>query len=184
MKRGLIVFAFGAPGNLESNQILKSIALAFVEQYASITQIYTQEASGIVTKDFESINYAKRHTNGQDKELILSIIAQSNANNHPPTLRIARWAVEKAVQAGVEHLIVIAAAPHLSRCLRDVRYALKEHKLDVAAATEAQPILDIPNDMWYSVISDQPRTRSPFQWWSREWMLLAMPMWLYAKVAG
>jgi len=184
VKTGLVIFAFGSPGDIESNSMLKAIARDLLEQNPDISRVYTQLALGLTGDDLRgSLNFAKRHKGFNGRRLALSIMRQSSIDNHPPTLRIADWAVRQALNNNLDRLLVLAAGPHLPRCWRDVKYAAKKLGSQINI-TGVEEVKEVPAEMWYSIISEQPRTRSPFQWWSREWILLAMPMCLYAKVAG
>lgn len=112
------------------------------------------------------------------------------ADGPPPTLRIARWAVKEAKKDGVTHLLVIAAKPHIKRCLRDMRFAMVESGEDLpfdefmesphAAIYCAPP----SGQNWYSKESKQYRTQSSWKWWPREIILRLLPMWLYKRVAS
>jgi len=100
----------------------------------------------------------------------------------PPTLRIARGAIKWAKLLDIEELWIIAAEPHLWRCERDLRYAIKEKKaqIDVFVCEDTYRRY---GDEWYCSESEQRHTRSPEDWWKREVKLKKMPMFIYKRVA-
>lgn len=170
MKQGLVVFAFGSPGTIGSNKLLREemFWLLRTDYDSEIKKVYTQTALGITTPMFNNAEVVT--------------IPQPDEHQHPPTLRIAKWAVDTAVSDDLDQLLILAAEPHLPRCIRDTKYAAKASS-DITVNYWGHVGLH-PSDKWFCQDSDQPRTRTWFNWWSREVILMSMPLWLYAKVAG
>jgi len=101
----------------------------------------------------------------------------------PPTLRIAREAVKWAMKLGIKELWVAAARPHLWRCVRDLKYAIKEAGVQIQVRV-CDEIGMYPKKEWFCSNSTQKRTRSPKDWWPREIILRLMPMFIYKRIAG
>ncbi|MFH0912636.1 MAG: hypothetical protein V1807_03215 [Patescibacteria group bacterium] len=160
---GIVVFAFGSPSSIEPNQLLMHISTVSTILYGA-DQVFTQ----------------KELPFGPERHNIEYISEKENAE---PTLRIARWAVKRAIAKKMRQLIIIAATPHVGRCIRDVRWAIKEQKAEIEAEICSDMRL-YPINKWFCAESSQPRSRSSWAWWPRELILRCMPMWLYTKVAG
>ena len=186
MRKVIVAFAFGAGGAIRSNQTLGE-ELNFLlrnDPDHEIKAVYTQSALGLGVVSSISVDGTT--------SVPIYCIPQPNEYQHPSTLCIARWAVDMAAHeagGGINQLIILAAPPHKPRCMRDILYATKEFQMEHGGSQLVevkywQKVASYPADHWFCQNSDQPRTRSWFNWWSREWILLAMPMWLYAKVAG
>lgn len=174
MKQGIIAFAFGSPNDIRSNLNLKDELCWLLNHNrdGEIKAVFTQSA--LVGNFFQGRNDVPAYC-----------ISQLSSTQHPPTLRIAEWAVKQAMNAGIDNLLILAAAPHLPRCIRDVKYAVE--KLGAKGNIQVDywgRVESYPSDSWFCQDCAQTRTRSRFNWWSREIILLCMPMWLYAKVAG
>lgn len=97
-----------------------------------------------------------------------------------PTLRIALEAVRWAEKKMVSRFFVVAAPPHLRRCLRDLKYALKLGKSEITL----DPYLPVsPKEIrWFTKDTRQARTRFRFLWYLREVVIFLLP-WLYRKLA-
>ena len=102
--------------------------------------------------------------------------------NPPPTLRIARGAVQWAKRHRFTELWVVAAKPHLWRALRDVQQAVREveAQIEVRACKEIE---QYPKDSWFCPDSTQNRVRSREEWDKRERILKLIPFFLYKRVA-
>ena len=105
------------------------------------------------------------------------------AGNSPPTLRIARGAVEWAKQRGFKELWIVAAKPHLWRALRDTKQAVREigEEIKVRACTE---VWWYPEDSWFCLDSTQAFTRSQGAWSMRDIILKLMPFFIYKRIAN
>lgn len=164
MKTGIVAFAFGAPAKIRSNA---SISLIVARKAAELkAPVFTQQDVQIIRSGIEVI-YVKE-----------------KPGDPPPTLRIARIAVRWAREQGIRELWIIAAGPHVWRCERDLKYAVSEVNalIKVRVCKEIKQNREI--DPWYCRDSSQSRTRSFFNWWSREAILRLMPMFLYKRIAG
>lgn len=165
-KRGIIAFAFGVPSTTLPNRRIGAIASA--KAYTLCAPVFTQRDVPI----WEEVS----------TEYVAEIPGEP-----PPTLRIARAAVEWAQTRGIGTLWVAAAhntgGSHLNRCLRDLRYAVREtgHRMTVRVCEDIFPY---PRREWFSKSSIQPRTQSLGSWWSRELLARLLPMWLYKRVAS
>ncbi|HVZ10977.1 MAG TPA: hypothetical protein VG941_00920 [Candidatus Paceibacterota bacterium] len=104
--------------------------------------------------------------------------------NPPPTLRIAREAARWAVENRIDELWISAALPHLWRCERDLRAAIREVGAEstVRICEEIRTVGD--EEYWYMPDSTQPRVRFSKEWLKRERILLMMPYFLYKRVAS
>lgn len=163
-KAGIVTFAFGVPNTIRSNQWLVQITRAKARQLSA--PVYTQEDFGVDPQPGLFITYT-----------------EEERGKPPPTLRIARGAVQWAKQRQITELWIVAARPHLKRCIRDLKYAVTEDKADITVRV-SQGIFMFPAAEWFCPDSTQPRTRSRKDWLPRELVLANAPMWLYKKVAS
>lgn len=166
----MVAYAFGSPWDILSNERLAALARdCFTESLAKV--IFTQRELQIPFVSADKVEYI------------------SNDKKAEPTLRIARWAVRRAVEMGLVSLIVVAAEPHIERCVRDVRWAVREQQADAEILVEAYScqlrfLSPFPVGAWFCSDSTQPHTRSSRAWWPRERLLRCMPMCLYTRVVG
>jgi len=160
---GIVVFAFGAPATILSNRLIAQISLQ--KAYEFKAPIYTQFDIGILIESKIKIKYT-------DEKL----------GNPPSTFRIARGAVQWAKQRKFRKLLVVAAKPHLHRCLRDIGYAIHESgvQIDILACKEVEYYSE---DIWFSPASKQRHTRSQRVWNWREKIIGVIPMFLYKFLA-
>lgn len=160
-KAGVIAFAFGVPGTILSNQRIAQIASRKAQELTApiYTQLDVHVESGI------EVEYTKEEP-----------------GNPPPSLRIARGAVQWAERQRFTELWVVAAKPHIWRCLRDLKYAVREAraKIEVKACKEIE---QYPEDEWFCSDSIQERTRSRKNWQRRERILRLIPIFLYKLIA-
>jgi len=163
-KAGLVVFAFGCPSTIRSNVMLMDGAIAWHAQYGG--PIYTQE-------DIDLPNIG---------QFDVKYIGQL-PDQPPSTLRIAREAIVWARNCCLEELHIRAAAPHMSRCLRDLAIAKHEQRSLVSLVESSYPDR-IPFDDWFCPDSTQPRVRTFHDWEGREKILRVMPVWLYKLIAS
>lgn len=160
-KVGIIAFAFGQPWGIPANYEIAQVTKGLSEMYSA--PIYTQKdiLFNILPEDVEYIK---------------------EDDNPPPTLRIARGAVQWAKRRGITILLIVAAEPHRWRAIRDVRAAISERGLGITYFSH-RGWREEMKDLWFSSISSQKRTRSWWNWWSREIIVRLMPFWLYKIIA-
>lgn len=156
LKIGIVAFAFGRPCSLCSNKIISRIASQKARELSS--SVYTQ--LDIVVESGIPVEYTE-----EEKDF------------PPPTLRIARGATQWAKKEKIDRLLIVAAKPHLWRCVRDLEYALREKglKIDVATCKEIEQY----SSEWFCPDSDQEHTRSKWTWFFREVILKFMPFSVY-----
>ena len=159
---GVIAFAFGVPETILSNRRIAEIASKKAREING--QVYAQ--LDIRVEEGIPVEYTKEEP-----------------GNPPPTLRIARGAVQWAKRHGLTELWVVAAKPHLWRALRDVQRAVREDgaRIEVRVCKEVE---QYPEDSWFCPDSTQDRVRSREAWDKRERILKLMPFWLYKLVAS
>lgn len=162
MKTGIVAFAFGVPATIASNKLIASIASKLAREINA--PIYTQ--ADVCVETGIRVKYTTEMQ-----------------GDPPPTLRIARGAVDWAKANGFETLYVIAAEPHIQRCIRDLRYAVAETRTNIMVLTNLKRH-DFKTGSWFCLDSTQPRTRSLKAWRSRERILEKLPMWLYKLIAS
>lgn len=157
MKTGIVAQAFGVPEGILSNRRIAKIASRKALELGA--PVYTQ--LDVRLKPGVKVEYT-------DEKL----------GNPPTTLRIARGAVQWARKQELTELWVSAAKPHLWRCLRDLKRAVREAgvKIEIRACEEIE---QYPEDEWFCPDSTQERTRSRKAWEKRERILKLMPFLLY-----
>lgn len=158
---GIVAFGFGVPETILSNQRIAQIASQKAHELGApvYTQLDVRIESGIEVK-----------------------YTDEEPGNPPPTLRTARGAVQWAKQNGFTWLWVVAAQPHLWRCLRDLRQAVIEVGAQIHVA-HCPEVLGYPEDSWFCPDSKQDRVRSREEWDKREKVLKLMPLFIYKRVA-
>ena len=165
-KQGVVAFAFGAPETVTSNKWIHCIAARKAKKLNA--SVYTQRdvlvLSGTITLG--------------DVTCI-----EEESGNPPSTLRIARGAVRWAKEHGIVELWVVAALPHLSRCLRDMKMAVCEMGGGIVILT-CEEIKNYPEDLWFCPFSKQKWTRTRKAWERRERIVRFMPFWIYKLVAS
>ncbi|MFH0712583.1 MAG: hypothetical protein V2A55_01900 [Candidatus Jorgensenbacteria bacterium] len=164
---GIVAFAFGAPADIPSNRCLARIAEKASRTFDA--PIFTQ-------RDIRFLPGAV------DAEYV-----EEDLDHPPPTLRIARSAVDWVIRRKIGDLFVVAATPHLDRCLRDTKVAVAER----GSAGEGITVFPVDPDAfgegdgpWFCPESAQPRTRSSKAWWRREGVVRRMPPHIYRLVAS
>jgi hypothetical protein len=168
MNIACVAFAFGVPSNTKANKRIATMACGI--QIPSYPGIYTQK--DIDVKALQEDGYRTRMQVNYTIE---------RPGDPPPTLRIARAAVGWAMANGVTTLYVACAYPHLWRCRRDLKLAIKEKKANIAIriCPEAKE-----KKGWFCKDCTQSRTKTKSNWYFRELILMIMPVWLYKKVAS
>ena len=103
--------------------------------------------------------------------------------NPPPTLRIARGAVQWAKRHGLTKLWVVTAKPHLWRALRNVQQAVREvgARIEVRACKEIE---QYPENSWFCPDSTQDRVRTRETWDKRENIVKLIPFFIYKHIAS
>lgn len=163
----VIVFAFGVPHTLRSNRKIAVIASEKARELDAL--VYTQ-----LDVQIEPCIKADR-----------IVYTEEKPGCPPPTLRIARGAVEFAMRNGLDEMWVVAAQPHLWRVLRDIKEALREkRKGDWVRVYVCDEIGQYPEDFWFCHDSTQERTRSCKAWEKRELVLQFLPFCIYKLVAS
>lgn len=159
---GIVAFAFGAPDTIRSNQCIARIASNRARQLGGL--VYTQLDIS-VEPDIE-VEYT-----------------EEKPGNPPPTLRIARGAVQCAKRHDLSEFWIVAARPHLWRCKRDLVYAVNEAGIQIKVRV-CKEVERYPEDEWFCLDSIQARTRSRHNFQNRELILKLMPMFLYKLIAS
>lgn len=161
-KLGIIAFAFGQPWEIPANYEIARTAQRLSEECDA--PVYTQKDIffNILPEDVEYIK---------------------EDDTPPPTLRIARGAVQWAKKKGITTLLVIAAEPHRWRAIRDVRAAIDEQGLETTSFCYKEWKEEM-KELWFSSVSTQKRTRSWWGWWPREIIARLLPLWLYKIIAS
>ena len=161
-KKGIVVFAFGRPGSILSNKILSHIASKKARD--SGMAVYTQ--SDIQIEDRIEIEFIKER------------------RKPPTTLQIVKGAIEWAIRNSITELLVIAAKPHLRRCLRDLSYIVKAKGV-IIQLNPCKEIEEYPKEIWFCSDSEQKYTRSKTIWEKREDLLKnVLPFFIYRIMAG
>lgn len=161
-RTGILSFAFGAPKTILSNHRIANITLKKARELEA--PVYTQ--LDICIDD------------GIEVEFI-----EEQPDNPPPTLRLARSAVLWAKRKNLTELWIVAAKPHLWRCIRDLTCAVREINLQINIHV-CEEIEQYPENEWFCVNSIQKRTQSSGNWESREQIIKLMPFFLYKYIAN
>lgn len=160
-KAGIVAFAFGTPHTISSNQRIARIASQMA--HALDIPVYTQ--FDIHCEPGVEVEYT------------------SEPGDPPPTLRIARGAVQWAKQREFRELWIVAAKPHLWRCIRDLTYAVRKARVEIKVLV-CKEIEQSTESDWFCPDSTQARTRSWENWYGRERILKLMPIFLYKYLAS
>jgi len=161
LKTGIVAQAFGAPYTVHSNKIIAQIASQKAQEFSA--PVYTQ--LDVLIKEGIDVEYT-----------------YEQPGVPPPTLRMARDTVKWAKRKGFRKLWIIAAKPHLWRCIRDFTYAVQETKeqIEIHSCKEIEQYSD---SVWFCTNSKQVRTRSKWNWWSRELIIKLIPFSIYKRIA-
>lgn len=159
---GVVAFAFGMPNTIQPNRRIAEIASKKAKELNG--SVYTQLDIRV-------------------EEDILVEYIEEEPGNPPPTLRIARGAVQWAKRHGFTQLWVVAAKPHLWRALRDVQQVVREVgvRIEVYVCKEVE---QYPEDSWFCPDSTQDRVRSRKAWDKRENIVKLMPFFVYKRIAS
>lgn len=159
---GVVAFAFGVPETILSNRRIAEIASKKARELNG--RVYTQ--LDIRVEEGIPVEYTREET-----------------GNPPPTLRIARGAVQWAKRHGFTELWVVAAKPHLWRAMRDVQEAVLEDEAQIEVCV-CEEIEQYPEDSWFCSDSTQGRVCSREAWNKRERIIKLMPFFVYKRVAN
>lgn len=160
MLPGIVVFGFGFPTDIVANQLLTEMAKW--EMSLDSTPVFTQ------------------------REIVLDGAEYSDApgpQGPMTTLRVCRAAVQWAHLRGLDEIMIIAAKPHLWRCLRDMRYAAREVNFDIKVYA-SDLIENVSSKQWFRGDSEQWCTKSRVVWYLRDSILRIMPMSIYRRIAS
>ena len=138
--KGIVAFAYGVPDTIRSNRLIAQIALQKARELNA--PVYTQNDVNIVS--------------------ILVFRTPEEPGNPPPTLRIARGAVQWAKHPDnrLVELWVVAAKPHLWRCMRDMKAAVQEVGGGIVVRA-CEDIGQVPEDEWFCSDSPHRSGRDP-----------------------
>lgn len=168
---GVVAFAFGMPSTVHSNILIADIARDVARNLGNhdhqILPVFTQtgvriEAVGQLDIPVEYLEQSRRYT--------------------PTTLQVARGAVRWAMRRGITKIIVVAARPHLKRCMRDMSSTIHGVGAEIEV-TYSRHVNMVPIEDWFCQDSLQPRTRSRRRWWIKESILKVVPFFIYKLIA-
>ena len=166
MKTGLVAFAFGVPYSTTANREIARI----------VTECASENPMPVFTQKDIQINLAG-----------LDIAMCAEAEQSPPTLRIARASVKWAQKKELKQLKIIAAVPHVWRCKRDLEAAVLESgaKINVSII---ESIYEVESSLWFDPNGVQRRAQSWSKWWwashRNELLLRAIPFSIYRHIAN
>lgn len=146
MNTACVAFAFGVPSITEAN--LKIASMACVLQIPSYPGIYTQRDVDITL--LQKAGFRHRMQVNYTIE---------RPGYPPPTLRIARGAVGWAMTNHVSTLYIACAYPHLWRCKRDLKLAIKEKKANIAIRICPEAL---SKKGWFCKDCTQSRTKTKY----------------------
>ncbi len=161
-KIGILAFGFGRPWTILSNR--------------RIAQIASQKSRELKVRVYTQLDVRV------ENDILVDYIDEE-PGNPPPTLRIARGAVQWAKQHGLTELLIIAAKPHLWRALRDVQRAVNEAGTQIKLRA-CKEIERYPKDSWFCPESTQERIRYRKAWNKREKILRLVPFFIYKRLAS
>lgn len=161
-KTGIVAFAFGVPWTILSNR--------------RIAQIASQKSRELKARVYTQLDVRVEND-------IVVDYTDEEPGNPPPTLRIARGAVQWAKRHGLTELWVVAAKLHLWRCKRDLTQTVREAGVQIAVRV-CKEIEQFPENEWFCQDSTQSRARSRKNWQNRERILKFIPFFIYKHVAS
>jgi hypothetical protein len=170
MNIACVAFAFGVPSNTKANQRIATMACGI--QIPSHPGIYTQK----------DINIKALQEDGYRNRMQVTYTVE-RPGYPPPTLRIARGAVEWAKANRVTTLYIACAYPHIGRCTRDLQLAIRENNanIEIKICPEARE-----QKGWFCKDCTQSRARLRWLWYIREVILriIHIHVQLYKKIAS
>ncbi len=113
------------------------------------------------------------------KKVEIRFAEERKRKGHLSSLGIALQLTETSlIQNGRLNVLVVAAPPHIGRCVRDIRKLGFKVEEDLC-------LKSLPFHFWFRNDSLQWWTRSWWQWWLLyEIPLRLMPWWFYKRIAG
>ena len=159
MRTGIVAFSFGVPHSLPCNRQIAQIALGKAREFHA--PIFTQLDVRINDSRID-VTYLKE-----------------KLGEPSPTLRIARGAVRWAQERGISELVVVAATPHIDRAARDMKEAIREAKATIVVRSAEEEVMHYSGSSWFSPDSITRRTRTQLAWYTREFVLWSLPLFLY-----
>jgi len=165
LKTGVVAFSFGFPADIFSNWLIARIARQKSKEHKS--GIFTQP-DVIIDRDDIDVDYFE---------------CDENSNARPSTISVAREALKWAKRNEIKSIWIVAAAPHLKRCQRDLQKLIKEDDLEISIHV-CESIYAFPTKSWFSPESKQIRTRSKIIWTLREKFLRSIPFSFYKLITG
>lgn len=164
---GVVLCGFSKPENAPPNRRIAHIGASYAEFYNS--PVYAQLDTRIPSQFNLDVTYV-------DTE-------ESRKNDPATTLRMAREVAKWAQERGLTKLVIVAAKPHMWRCLRDQRKANRELNLNIEVIAHPN-IAKSSYFSWFYKESEQSWCRSVWMWLPRESILFLMPFWAYDKLTG
>ncbi len=161
MKSAVIAFAFSIPWKIKPNIILAEIASRKAQNFN--IPIYTQKDIFINPK-------------------LEPVYIQDLLNGPPSTLQISFWANYWAQKEKIEKFYVVAARPHIERCLRDLKYVAKKKSLEIEFCV-CKEVYQHSEEVWYCLRSEQKHTQTKINWQKRERIIRLLPMWFYKSIS-
>lgn len=163
-KFGVVAYAFGTPATIEPNQRIAKMAATLATELSA--PIFTQ-ADIQIPQPTTPVSY----------------FPNEDPDNPPPTLRIARAAVEWAMINNIDVLYVVCASPHRWRCMRDTKAAAKERGSRIDVRDRAKAETEAEYMSWFTRTSTQERTQTEEAWLKREVILKIAPFFIYKRMA-
>jgi hypothetical protein len=161
-KSGVLAQAFGVPSSILSNCLIAETASKKARSLKC--PVFTQ--ADIRVDEGIGVTYCTEEP-----------------GSPPPTLRICRESVRWAQKNGVEEIWIACARPHLWRVMRDLKYAIREVKVEIKVRV-CDEVYHHLEEKWFCPDSTQKRTRSRSEWMKRERILMLIPMFIYKRVAA
>jgi len=158
LKSGIVAFPFGAPSTIRSNR--------------RIAEIAAQKSRELEAPIFTNC----------DVPLPADVEQQRSLGGLSTTLRFAVDTVCWVRRNGIEEIWVVAAKPHLWRCVRDLSLVIKTIQTEIKVQV-CKEIEQYPNREWFCSDSTQERTSSRYNWQKRELIFRLMPVNLYWRLA-
>ncbi len=168
-RKAVVAFAFGMPFSIPANEAVHDVACGAA--HLMNATVFTQADCGIMNPHVP---------NG-----VLILPQIPSANPPPPTLRIARFAAQNAKDMGITELYIVAAPPHIWRCMRDMKMAMREVGLKATLSAYGQDILQEEHSpsYWFYPEGEQYCTQYRYRWMIRDTILYCIPWWLYKRIA-
>ncbi|MDP1689353.1 MAG: hypothetical protein Q8L47_04480 [bacterium] len=172
-KPAVVAFAFGT-GHTQANPCIgliaaeKAVSLRFKRSFSDSL--------------LEVTVYSQPDLSNHIWEVTPQSIIAEKPGKPSPTLRISMWVVERAVEDGVTDLWIAAASPHLPRCERDLRWAIRHAGADIRVHI-CEKIEEKSYEFWFDPASTQARTQTREAWEKRETLVMQLPFSIYRLVS-